>query len=218
MGSEYSKDGKVWFAKREGLWYQITSEGEFLFAKTDREYKKKKRSIKEKNRREPGWGKFRILNDVRYKEEGRKLFVRSCDGLFIKKYYFTPYLPSDADMKWHYKIGEFFVNKYGQNMFNPYAFKMPKQKKPRYLFRLNPVIFKLSDKEMIGLFVDLLKPFGLEQQEIINLYIIYETHRKRAILCDWLLRKYKRNKKYKLDFDGVASLITPIENWDKKRR
>ena len=218
IGSEYSKDGKVWFGKREECWYQITPKGESLFAKKDSEYKKKKESIKKKREKEPGWGKFNILEDVRFRGEGRKLFVRSCDGFYIRKYYFTPYLPSDADMKWHYKIGEYFVNKYGQDMFNPHAFKMPKQKKPKYVLKLNPSLINLSDKEMIELFVGLIKPFGFEQKDIINLYAIYETHRKRAILCDWLLRKYKRKKNIKFEFEELTSLLVDIENWDKKRR
>lgn len=217
-GSAYDKDGKVWFGKRQGCWYQITSEGESLFAKGDKAYQKKKESIENKRDEEPGWGKFDILEDERFKKEGRKLFVRSCDGFYIKQFYLTPYIPSSADMKWHYKIGEYFVNKYGQSMFNPHAFKMPKQKKPRHVFRLSSILMNLSDKALTGLFARLLSSSGLEKREIIDLYAFYQTHRKMAILCDWLLRKYKRNKNTKFSFDDIVSLITPIENWDKKRR
>lgn len=218
VSSTYAKDGKVWFGKREGYWYQITPEGESLFAKGDSTYNKKKKSIENKRKEEPGWGKFDILEDERFKKEGRKLFVRSCDGFYIRKFYFTPYIPSCTDMKWHYKIGEFFVNKYGQSMFNPHAFKMPKRKKPRFVFKLNPVLINLSEKELTRLFACLLSSSGLEEREIIELYACYKTHRKRAILCDWLLRKYKRNKNAKLSFDDLVSLIIPLENWDKKRR
>lgn len=217
-GSAYDKDGKVWFGKRQGCWYQITSEGESLFAKGDKAYQKKKESIENKRDEESEWGKFDILEDERFKKEGRKLFVRSCDGFYIKQFYLTPYIPSSADMKWHYKIGEYFVNKYGQSMFNPHAFKMPKQKKPRHVFKLNPTLMNLSEKELTGLFARLLSSSGLEEREIIDLYAFYQTHRKMAILCDWLLRKYKRNKNTKFSFDDIVSLITPIENWDKKRR
>lgn len=216
--SEYSKDGKVWFGKREGCWYQITPKGEFLFAVNDSVYQKKKKNIEKKQRRRPGWGKFCILEDERFKKEGRKLFVRSCDGFYIKQFYLTPYIPSSTDMKWHYEIGDFFVNKYGQSMFNPHAFKMPKQKKPRYAFRLNPALMNLSEKELTRLFASILSSLGLEEREIIDLYACYKTHRKMAILCDWLVRKYKRNKSTKFSFDDIVSLITPIENWDKKRR
>ncbi len=130
MGSEYCKEGLAWFGKRNGVWYRITPGGESLFAENDSEYKRKKNALGRGRERMPGWGKFRILEDTRFQGEGRKLFVRSCDGFYIRKYYFTPYLP-DTDIKWHYKIGEYFVNKYGQGMFNPHAFKMPKQKKRR---------------------------------------------------------------------------------------
>lgn len=214
----YGKDGMIWFGKREGCWYQITSEGEALFAKGDSAYLKKKKSIEEKRKEEPGWGRFDILEDERFKKEGRKLFVRSCDGFYIKQFYFTPYIPSSSDMKWHYNIGEFFVNKYGQSMFNPHAFKMPKRKKPRYVFKLNSTLMNLSEKELTGLFARLLHSSDIKKREIIDLYACYKTHRKRAILCDWLLRKYKRNKNAKFCFDDLVSLITPIENWDKKRR
>jgi hypothetical protein len=53
---------------------------------------------------------------------------------------------------------------------------------------------------------------------IFSLYAIYETKRKRAILLDWLIRKCKRDKKFKLGFEELASLSVDIENWDKKRR
>jgi hypothetical protein len=215
---EYSGDGKVWFAERDGYWYQIKPDGEQLFAKTESEFKKKIKSIKKKEEKETGWGKFDILEDVRFKGEGRKLFVRSCDGFYIRKYYITPYLASEAEMKWHYKIGEFFVNKYGQEMFNPYAFKMPKRKKPRYIFRLNPSLMKLTDNEMIEIFVGLIKPFGFEEQDIISLYAIYDTHRKRAVLCDWLLRKYKRKKSIKYEFNVLVSMSVEIDTWLKKQR
>ena len=103
-------------------------------------------------------------------------------------------------------------------MFDPHAFKMPKQKKKRHVFRLNPYLMNLSDKKMTELFVRLIKPFGFELQDVINLYAIYQTQRKRAILCDWLIRKYKRNKKIKFAFDELTSLLCYIEVWDKKRR
>lgn len=218
IGHAYSKDGQVWFAERNGSWYQITPDGERLFAKNESEYEKRKGFIEKKRERESEWGKFCVLEDVRYRKEGRKLFIRSCDGYFIRKYYFTPYIPSDSDMKWHRHIGEFFVNKYGQEMFDPHAFKMPKQKKPRHIFKLNQKLLALSDKELIEGFVAFIKKFDIKKDELISLYAIYETKRKRAILLDWLIRKYKRNKKFKLDFDELASMSVDIENWDKKRR
>lgn len=219
IGHEYSKDGEVFFAERDGYWYQIKPEGEQLFAKTESEYKKKKERInKERQKKDSGWGKFGILEDVRFKKEGRKLFVRSYDGIYIRKYYLTPYLPKEAKMKWHYVIGEYFVNKYGQEMFDPHAFKMPKRKKPRYIFRLNPSLMKLTDKEMMEIFVGLIKPFGFEQQDIISLYAIYETHRKRAVLCDWLLRKYKRKKSIKFKFETLAFMSSEIDTWLKKQK
>lgn len=219
IAHEYSKDGEVFFAERDGYWYQIKPEGEQLFAKTESEYKKKKENInKERQKKDHGWGKFEILEDVRYKKEGRKLFVRSYDGFYIRKYYLTPYLPKEANMKWHYVIGEYFVNKYGQEMSDPHAFKLPKRKKPRYIFRLNPSLMKLTDKEMIDIFVGLIKPFGFEQRDIINLYAIYKTHRKRAVLCDWLLRKYKRKKSVKFEFDVLVSMSVEIDTWLKKQK
>lgn len=215
---EYSIDGEVWFGKRDGVWYQIEPEGEELYAYSESEFNKKKANIEKKRKKEPGWGKFGILEDARFHGEGRKLFVRSCDGYYIRHYYFTPYLPSDSDMKWHRQIGEYFVNKYGQEMFDPHAFKMPKQKKPRHLFKLNQKILTLNEKELIEGFVAFTKDFGIKEDDAIALYAIYETRRKRAILLDWLIRKYKRNKNFKLDFDDLASLSVDIENWDKKRR
>ena len=141
-----------------------------------------------------------------------------CPGYYIRHYYFTPYIPSGSDMKWHRHIGEFYVNKYGQEMFDPHAFKIPKQNKTRHIFKLNQKILALSDNELIEGFVAFFKHFSIEENEAVALYAIYETKRKRAILLDWLIRKYKRNKKFKLDFDELASMSVDIENWDKKRR
>lgn len=67
-------------------------------------------------------------------------------------------------------------------------------------------------------FVAFGKHFGVERKDVVTLYIIYENKRKRAILIDWLIRKYKRNKKFKLSFNELASLAVDIENWDKKKR
>lgn len=120
------------------------------------------------------------------------------------------------ELKAHWKVGESFVNIYGQDMPNPHAFKMPKQKKPRYVFRLNSRILNLEEKDLIGLFVELLRPSGFEKQQVINLYAVFQTKQKRAILCEWLLRKFKRNKNAKFEYDELVSLITPIENWVKK--
>ena len=209
---------KVWFGKRDGRWYEITSEGEILFAINETEYKKKKASV-ERRRNNKTEGQFVILKDPNYKEDGRKLFVRACDGKMIRRFYFTPYLPMHVDeLNGHWKIGESIVNIYGQDMPNPHAFKMPKQKKPRHLFKLNQKILALSDKELIEGFVAFVKQFNIEENKVVALYAIYETKRKRAILLDWLTRKYKRNKKFKLDFHELASLSEDIENWDKKRR
>ena len=218
LRQEYGKEGRMWFAERDGCWYRITPQGEFMYAETESEYKKKQVNLEKNRGRKPGWGKFSILEDVRYRGEGRKLFVRSCDGYFIRHYYFTPYLPLDSGVKWHRKIGEFFVNKYGQEMFNPHAFKMPKQKKPRHFFRLNQRLLSMSDKDLTAGFVAFIKQFGIEKNEVIGLYAIYESKRKRAILLDWLIRKCKRDKKFKLGFEELASLSVDIENWDKKRR
>lgn len=219
MGSAYKKggDGKVWFGKRDGHWYQITPDGEQLFANDEAEYKKKKSSIeRERKCRE---GQFAILEDPTYKEDGRKLFVRACDGKYIRKFYFTPYLPLQADgIEKHWKIGDFFVNIYGQEIPNPHAFKMPKQKKPRYVFRLNPNILKLEDKEIIELFVDILKAYELDKNEIMDLCVISQTRKCRAVFCDWLIRKYKRNKKAKFESNELGIILFEINEWLKKKQ
>ena len=217
---EYIKDGNAWFAKREGQWYRILPSGETLFAEDDTIFRKKKDSFIYRHRdRDDECGCFEILEDPNYKEEGRKLFVRACDGKTIRRFYLTPYLPMHVPvLKGHWKIGDSFVNIYGQDMPNPHAFKMPKQKKTRYVFRLNSKLMALTDKEMISLFVGLVKPFGFEEKEIISLYTIYETHSKRAVLCDWLLRKYKRNKSIKFEFESLVSMLVGIDTWLKKQK
>lgn len=43
---EYCKGKQMWFAERNGCWYQMTPEGEVLFANSEREYKEKMESIK----------------------------------------------------------------------------------------------------------------------------------------------------------------------------
>lgn len=189
-----------------------------LFAKTDKEYQKKTKKLeKEKqNNRQERLGKFTILEDTRYCGEGRKLFVRSCDGYYIRTFYFTPYLASDAHISGHHKIGESFVNKYGQDMPNPYAFKMPKQRKPRYVFRINSKIMNLNDNEVLKTFVELIKPQGYDLQEVIVLYSIFQTKRRRAILCDWLIRKYLRKKSFKIPFNELASMEDYIKHWERK--
>lgn len=219
MSSAYIKGGddEVWFGKRNDHWFQITPEGEQLFANDEAEYKKKKAKI-ERERKSRGEGKFAILEDPTYKGDGRKLFVRACDGKFMRKFYFTPYLPMHADgIEKHWEIGEFFVNIYGQDIPNPHAFRMPKQKKPRYVFKLNPSILKLDEKEMIELFVGLLKASDMEENDIMDLYALGQSQKIRAIFCDWVLRQYKRNKKAKLKFNELGIIFFEIREWLKKK-
>ena len=94
---------------------------------------------------------------------------------------------------------------------------MPKQKKPRFVFKFNPSIQNLDEKELIGLFVSLLKPSGFTEKQIITLYTVFETKKKRAIICDWLLRKCKRNKNTKFDFDKLSIMAFDVEKWINKR-
>ncbi len=218
IGHVYMNDGEdeLWFAERDDRWYKITPEGEFSFANNETDYKKKKAAL-ERSRNSKVDGKFGIFEDPTYKKDGRKLFVRACDGKFIRHFYLTPYLPMHVDgLKAHWKIGESHVNIYGQDMPNPHAFKMPKQKKKRYVFKLNSSILKLEEKQIIGLFVNLLKLSGFEKKEILDLYAIFQTKKKRAVVCDWLIRKYKRNKSVKYEFDDIARLAFEIEEWLKK--
>lgn len=219
MGSAYKGDGtQVWFGKRDGRWYEITPNGEQWFANNDTEYKKKKETI-ERRRREKKDGQFAVLSDPNYKKDGRKLFVRACDGKVIRHFYYTPYLAMPLDeLTHHWKIGESLVNSYGQEMPNPHALKMPKQKKTRHIFKLNEKMLSMSDSKLMEAFVAFAKRFGIERDNIIILYAIYDTKRKRAILIDWLIRKYERNKKFKMSYDELALLAVDIENWDKKRR
>lgn len=215
---KHGGEDALWLAERDGIWYEITSDGERLFANTETEYQKKKAAI-ERERKTKSEGKFDIFGDPKYKEDNRKLFVRACDGKYIRHFYYTPYLAMPADeLMYHWKIGESFVNIYGQDMPNPHAFKMPKQKKPRYIFKLNPTILKLDDKEMIELFVGFLKLSGFEKKEIIDLYAIFGNHKKRAIICDWLYRKYNRHKKIKYEFNKLACMAIDIDNWLKKHK
>lgn len=219
MGSAYKGDGtEVWFGKRDGRWYEITPNGEQWFANNDTEYKKKKENF-ERRKREKKEGQFVVLSDPNYKKDGRKLFVRACDGKVIRHFYYTPYLALPLDeLTYHWKIGESLVNIYGQEMPNPHALKMPKQKKPRHIFKLNEKMLSMSDSKLMKAFVAFAKRFGIENDDVASLYIIYENKRKRAILIDWLIRKYERNKKFKMSYDELALLAVDIENWDKKRR
>ena len=214
----YKEEEKIWFAKRDGRWYQITPEGETLFAESEEEYKKRKANIKKDRKEKAGWGKFHVLEDRSYQGENGKYFVQTCDGYLLHHYYYSPYLPTESNMVVHMEIGDFFVNKYGQDMHNPYAFKRPKQKAPRYVFKLNPDILKLSEKEMIGVYADLLKPSGFTKKEITTLYLMLENQQKRAILCDWMLRKQKRKKSFKFDFDELSVMAFAVDKWWKKRK
>ena len=210
-------DKKLWLAKRDDCWYKITPNGEVLFARNEEEYKKKKSNLT-RNRKAKGIRQFAILEDPNYKGDDRKLFVRACDGKYIRHFYYTPYLPIDSDeLHLHWEIGDSYVNIYGQDMPNPHAFKMDKQKKPRFVFKSNPSIQNLDEKELIGLFVNLLKPSGFTKKQINTLYTLFETKQKRAIICDWLLRKYKRNKNTKFDFDKLSIMAFDVEMWVKKR-
>ena len=210
-------DEKIWLAKRDDCWYKITPNGEVLFARNEEEYKKKKSNLT-RNRKTKGIRQFVILEDPNYKGNNRKLFVRTCDGKYIRHFYYTPYLPMDSgELHLHWKIGDSYVNIYGQDMPNPHAFKMDKQKKPRFVFKFNPSIQNLDEKELIGLFVNLLKPSGFTVKQINTLYTLFETKQKRAIICDWLLRKYKRNKNTKFDFDKLSIMAFDVEKWVKKR-
>jgi len=79
-------------------------------------------------------------------------------------------------------------------------------------------MLSMSDSKLMKAFVAFAKRFGIENDDVASLYIIYENKRKRAILIDWLIRKYERNKKFKMSYDELALLAVDIENWDKKRR
>lgn len=217
MKSETINDGKAWFAKRNGTWYRIIPEGEMLFAADDKEFKRKKAAFEKRHNEKHSKDELGVLYDPNFKEDGRKLFVRACDGKYIRHFYLTPYLPMSTDeLKAHWKIGDSFVNKYGQDMPNPHAFKMPKQKKKRFVFRLSQTLMGYDEKKLMSLFVDLGKHFGFEQRQIIDLYVIFQTKRKRVILCDLLLRKLKRNRNYKMEFDDLVPMSIEIDNWDKK--
>ena len=208
---------KLWLAKRDDCWYKITPNGEVLFARNEEEYKKKKSNLT-RVRKAKGIRQFAILEDPNYKGNNRKLFVRTYDGKYIRHFYYSPYLPMDSDeLHLHWEIGDSYVNIYGQDMPNPHAFKMDKQKKPRFVFKFNPSIQNLEEKELIGLFVGLLKPSGFTKKQIVTLYTIFETKQKRAIICDWLLRKCKRNKNAKFDFDKLSIMAFDVEKWINKR-
>lgn len=210
-------DKKLWLAKRDDCWYKITPNGEVLFARNEEEYKKKKSNLT-RVRKAKGIRQFAILEDPNYKGDDRKLLVRTCDGKYIRHFYFTPYLPMESnELHLHWKVGDSYVNIYGQDIPNPRTSKMHKQKKPRLVFKFNPSIQNLDEKELIGLFVGLLKPSGFTKKQIVTLYTIFETKQKRAIFCDWLLRKCKRNKNAKFDFEKLSIMAFDVEKWINKR-
>lgn len=211
--------GKAWFARREGSWYRITPYGETPFAENDELFNKKIEIFAHRHRdRSEEYGKFAILEDENCKRADRKLFVRACDGKTIRHFYYTPYLPMEADgLKAHWKIADSYVNIYGQDMPNLHAFKMPKQKKPRFVFKLNASLLEMNDEKLLEIFVCLLRYMGWNEKDTINMYCMMNTKLRKAIFCDWLIRKLKRDADFRLPFSDVGYLLGAILDWIKRR-
>jgi hypothetical protein len=218
ISHEFVSNTQVWFAKRDEQWYRINPQGEVWFAKNDAEFNKKV-SVLVRKKHEEKYQLFGIASDESYKGEGRKLYVRSCDGHIIRHFYYTPYLPMTLDdMEGQLKVGESFVNVYGQDMPNLHSFKMPKQRKPRYIFRKPEKLLRISKNNLMTLLVELLKKLcvDLDSHNAIALYTINNTKQKRVIFVDWLIRKYKQSKKARFNIVDLINVSEAIGTWLKR--
>ncbi len=209
----------ITIAQRDGHWYLITPNGETLFAEDDNELEEKRKASDERDTpKDPEEGQFEIFGDTTYKKEGYKFYVRAYDGKYIRHYYYTPYLAMPVTgLDLHWKIGDSFVNIYGQDMPNLHPFKISLPKKPRRIFRLVPEYSRLSNKDKITLFVDLMTFFGLTKREVISIYSCFKTDTRRAVACDWIVRKLRRNKSFKMDVHELASMSVDIEYWLRRK-
>lgn len=215
---EYIGEGNVWFAKREGIWYKVTTQGETFFAKND-QYEKKINQLNEHFKSESEDGLFGVLSDENYKGEGRKLLVRSCDGLIIRRFYYTPYLATPIrNVSGQWTIGEFIVNKYGQDMPDLHPFKMPERKKPRLIFKYPNKLSNLSKQDTFSLFARLLNSLGVTKDDAVAIILMNKTTEKQHILCDWLIRKIKRNKDFKIECGTILLVSEAIDVWQKKHK
>lgn len=209
----------TWFASCSGKWYKITPEGEYLFAENENEYKKKVQTFSNKSQNTSKKGQFAILSDGYGKGDNRKLYVRACDGKVIRHYYHTPYLPMEvSELEGVWKVGDSFVNLYGQDMPNPHAFKMPPHLKPKYSFRENKSLLCISKSDLLSLFVELMKMSNIEERDIITLCSLNETRQKRAVLCEWLLRKYNKNPNLKFSYSELVNVSYAVHVWLQKRK
>lgn len=210
----------ITIAQRDGHWYSVTPNGETLFAKDDKEMKAKREANgKQDAIEDPEEGQFEIFGDSAYKKDGYKFYVRACDGKYIRHYYYTPYLAKPVTgLNLHWKIADSFVNVYGQDMPDIHPFRINLPKKPRRIFRLVPKYSRLSNKDMISLFVGLMKILGVtEKREVISVYSIFQTGTRRAVACDWIIRKLRRNKNFKMNMHELASMSVDIEYWLRRK-
>jgi len=215
---KYLYHNHVWYAKRDGRWYQIKPNEEIYFAADDEHYKRKlssqhSYSSKDNN----GYGQFDILMDEKYKGYGRKFCVRSCDGHLIHHFYYTPYLANPLfDCEGQFSIGDSIVNKYGQDMPKLNPLNRPKQKSPRLIFK-NPNKFsQLNKDETCKLFVNTICEFDFDEDDNAAICLMNNTPTKQQILCDWILRKRKRNKNMKIECGTILQISEALDNWIKK--
>lgn len=58
---------------------------------------------------------------------------------------------------------------------------------------------------------------GWNEKDTINMYCMMNTKLRKAIFCDWLIRKLKRDADFRLPFSEVGNLIGAILDWIKRR-
>ncbi len=84
---------------------------------------------------------------------------------------------------------------------------------PKYVFKENQSLLCISDDDMKSLFSDLMKMSNIDERDILSLYVFNDTKQKRAIMCEWLLRRYKQNKEKKFSFCDLLNVTHAIDEW-----